>query len=135
MKTGQPWFSKINSLFKVKTLNDDIWDDLEEALILSDVGVPIASGLIDNVRSQVQTNVIDDPAEVFEVLKSEVKALLSHDLDYSALINTFQPSSSNNPIVILLCLFLSLGLVVSIGIFSHFQIKRRMETHEVDSII
>jgi len=101
MKTGQPWFSKINSLFKVKTLNDDIWDDLEEALILSDVGVPIASGLIDNVRSQVQTNVIDDPAEVFEVLKSEVKALLSHDLDYSALINTFQPSSSNNPIVIL----------------------------------
>ena len=46
MKTGQPWFSKINSLFKVKTLNDDIWDDLEEALILSDVGVPIASGLL-----------------------------------------------------------------------------------------
>ena len=101
MKTGQPWFSKINSLFKVKTLNDDIWDDLEEALILSDVGVPIASGLIDKVRSHVQSNAIDDPAEVLEFLKSEVNALLSHDLDYSALINTLQPSSSNKPLVIL----------------------------------
>jgi len=101
MKTGQPWFSKINSLFKVKTLNDDIWDDLEEALILSDVGVPIASGLIDKVRSHVQSNAIDDPAEVLEVLKSEIHALLSHDLDYSALINTLQPSSSNKPLVIL----------------------------------
>jgi len=47
----------------------------------------------------------------------------------------FYKYDSYNPIVILLCLFLSLGLVVLIGIFSHFQIKRRMETHEVDSII
>ena len=47
----------------------------------------------------------------------------------------FYKYDSYNPFVILLCLFLSLGLVVAIGFFSHLQIKRRMETHEVDSII
>ena len=47
----------------------------------------------------------------------------------------FYKYDSYNPVVILLCLFLSLGLIASIGIFSHLQIKRRMETHEVDSII
>jgi len=40
-----------------------------------------------------------------------------------------------NPLVILLGLFMSLVIIISIGIFSHLQIKRRMETHEVDSII
>ena len=47
----------------------------------------------------------------------------------------FYKYDSYNPIVILLCLFLSLGMIISIGIFSHFQIKKRMETHEIDSII
>ena len=26
---GHRWFSKVSSLFKGKTLNDDIWDELE----------------------------------------------------------------------------------------------------------
>ena len=47
----------------------------------------------------------------------------------------FYKYDSYNPIVILLCLFLSLGLITSIGIFSHLQIKRRMESNEIDSII
>ena len=40
-----------------------------------------------------------------------------------------------NPFVISLCLFLSIALIVSIGIYSHMQIKKRMETHEIDSVI
>ena len=40
-----------------------------------------------------------------------------------------------NPKVILLGLFLSILIIISVGIYSHKQIKRRMETHEIDSII
>ena len=47
----------------------------------------------------------------------------------------FYKYDSYNQIVILLFLFLSVALITSIGVFSHLQIKRRMETHEVDSII
>ena len=40
-----------------------------------------------------------------------------------------------NPFVILVCLILSIALIVSIGVYSHMQIKKRMETHEIDSVI
>ena len=40
-----------------------------------------------------------------------------------------------NPIVILIGLISSLFIIVSIGFFSHLQIKRRMEEHEPDSVI
>ena len=40
-----------------------------------------------------------------------------------------------NPIVISVCLLLSIALIVSIGVYSHMQIKKRMETHEIDSVI
>ena len=40
-----------------------------------------------------------------------------------------------NPFVISVCLFMSIVLIVSIGIYSHMQIKKRMETHEIDSVI
>ena len=40
-----------------------------------------------------------------------------------------------NPIVIIFGLISSLLIIVSIGVYSHLQIKRRMESHEPDSII
>ena len=40
-----------------------------------------------------------------------------------------------NPFVISVCLLLSIALIVSIGVYSHMQIKKRMETHEIDSVI
>lgn len=49
--------------------------------------------------------------------------------------NLFYDYNRYNPVVILLGLFMSLVIIISIGFYSHLQIKRRMETHEVDSII
>ena len=40
-----------------------------------------------------------------------------------------------NPFVILLGLFLTLSLIIAIGLYSHLEIKRRMESNEIDSII
>ena len=49
--------------------------------------------------------------------------------------NLFYDYNPYNPLVILLGLFMSLVIIIGIGFYSHLQIKRRMETHEVDSII
>ena len=40
-----------------------------------------------------------------------------------------------NPFVILLSLLLTLALIIGVGLYSHLQIKRRMESNEIDSII
>ena len=98
---GHRWFSKVSSLFKGKTLNDDIWDELEEALILSDVGVSIASCMLDKVKTEAQATSMHQPSEVLGILKSQVRSLLAHGVDYSALIESLHPSGANNPIVIL----------------------------------
>tara|TARA_Y100000590_G_scaffold463250_1_gene629560 strand:+ start:150 stop:1292 length:1143 start_codon:yes stop_codon:yes gene_type:complete len=49
--------------------------------------------------------------------------------------NLFYRTNAYNPIVILLALFLSIVLIFVIGIYSHFQIKKRMESNEVDAIL
>jgi len=40
-----------------------------------------------------------------------------------------------NPFVILLGLFLTLSLIIAVGLYSHLQIKKRMESNEIDPII
>jgi len=49
--------------------------------------------------------------------------------------NLFYRTNQYNPIVILLALFLSIVLIFVIGIYSHLQIKKRMESNEVDAIL
>tara|TARA_B100000959_G_C14516979_1_gene433745 strand:- start:236 stop:466 length:231 start_codon:yes stop_codon:yes gene_type:complete len=49
--------------------------------------------------------------------------------------NLFHRTNHYNPTVILLALFLSIVLIFVIGIYSHLQIKKRMESNEVDAIL
>ena len=122
-KTRQSWIAKISSLFKVKVLTDDIWDDLEEALILADVGAPITLDLIEKVRSKVIGESIDEPSEVFEILKYEVGFLLENGLDYPEIIKTFQPSNNNMPIVILFVGVNGVGKTTTLAKMAHMYIK------------
>ena len=122
-KTRQSWIAKISSLFKVKVLTDDIWDDLEEALILADVGAPITLDLIEKVRSKVIAESIDEPSEVFEILKYEVGFLLENGLDYPEIIKTFQPSNNNMPIVILFVGVNGVGKTTTLAKMAHMYIQ------------
>ena len=49
--------------------------------------------------------------------------------------NLFYRYYRYNPFVILVALFLTLSLIIAVGLYSHFQIKKRMESNEIDSII
>ena len=56
------------------TVDTEVWDELEEALILADVGVPTTTALLDNVRATVDEEAITDPEILLEVLKAQMKA-------------------------------------------------------------
>ncbi len=58
-------------------IDDETWDDLEEALILADVGVPTATRVIDDVRARVSAEKVSDPDRVVELLREELVMLLS----------------------------------------------------------
>ena len=58
-------------------VDDETWDELEEALILADVGVPTTTKVIEAVRSRATAEKAGDPERVIELLREELVALLA----------------------------------------------------------
>ena len=53
-KTGAAWKRALGGLFGRGGIDDDFWDELEEALIVSDVGVETTFGLVEKLRDQAK---------------------------------------------------------------------------------
>jgi fused signal recognition particle receptor len=58
-------------------VDDETWDDLEEALILADVGVPTATAVIEAVRERTKADKVSDPERVIELLREEIVGRLA----------------------------------------------------------
>jgi fused signal recognition particle receptor len=58
-------------------IDDDTWDDLEEALLRSDVGVKVTAALLDPLRARVAAKELTAPDDVLEALKADMKARLA----------------------------------------------------------
>src|SRR4051794_28164368 len=58
-------------------VDDETWDELEEALILADVGVPTTTKVIEAVRERAKAEKAADPQRVIELLREELVTLLS----------------------------------------------------------
>ena len=76
-KTSSNWSSRVTSLFSRRGLDDDLWEDLEEALIGADVGAPTTFALLDRLRERVRSERITDPAQALGALREEIRDLLS----------------------------------------------------------
>lgn len=53
-------------------LDEDFWDGLEETLILSDVGAPAASEIVENLRDQATRKALPDAYAVLELLNDQI---------------------------------------------------------------
>ncbi len=58
-------------------IDDDTWDELEEALIRADLGVGPASALIEHLKGRVREENLQSGDELVAVLKAEMKARLA----------------------------------------------------------
>jgi fused signal recognition particle receptor len=76
-RTKEAWFSKITRLFERRSFGDELWDELEELLILSDVGIRTTAKLVDTVRRRVKEEKKLEPSQVRAVLKDEMISLLT----------------------------------------------------------
>jgi fused signal recognition particle receptor len=61
------------------TIDQDTWDELEDALILADVGVGLAGELLESLRATVKERNLTTPEELTQALKDELKARLAAD--------------------------------------------------------
>jgi fused signal recognition particle receptor len=56
------------------SVDDETWDQLEEALIRADVGVATTNELLEQVKSTVAEQGITDPEAMLDVLKAQMKS-------------------------------------------------------------
>jgi fused signal recognition particle receptor len=61
------------------TVDQATWDELEDALILADVGVGLTGDLLDALRARVKEEGISDPGAMTAALKTELKGRLAAD--------------------------------------------------------
>ena len=53
-------------------LDDEFWDGLEETLLLSDVGAPAASSIVENLRDQATRKALPDAYAVLDMLNEQI---------------------------------------------------------------
>ena len=66
----------VRSVLSRSTIDDETWDELEEALIRADVGVALTSSLLDDLRTRVKAEGITTPDALVEALKEDLKKRL-----------------------------------------------------------
>jgi fused signal recognition particle receptor len=60
-------------------IDEGTWEELEEALILADVGLEVTTSVLDGLRRRVKAEKIESPALLLDALKGDLTAILEGD--------------------------------------------------------
>ena len=77
--TKSVWNEGFNKAFNLNAaIDDDLIDEIEEILLLSDVGVDTTNILIKNLKKTVSEQQVKDPPEIKNILKNEMLKLIDY---------------------------------------------------------
>lgn len=80
-KTKTGFVGKIESLLTGRTkIDDDLYDDLEEILVTSDIGIQTAYNMLESVQEKVDEEGIEDPTLILGILKEQIRQRLKVDV-------------------------------------------------------
>ncbi len=75
-KTRSGFVSGLNNLFKASEIDDDFYEELEEILVMGDVGVKTTETIIEGLKDDVKKNHIKEAAECRELLINRLKSVM-----------------------------------------------------------
>ena len=76
-KTKDSFNEKINNVFSnFRKVDEELLEELEEILIMSDVGMETSLSIIDNLRTRIKKEKIEDENAVKTALQEEMKKIL-----------------------------------------------------------
>ena len=104
-KTIATGFNTVFSSFS--SIDEDFYEEIEEMLIMSDMGVMTTENIIDELRNEVEYNHISDPEQCREILKNNIAKQM--DLGENAF------DFENNKSVVLVIGVNGVGKTTSIG--------------------
>lgn len=107
-KTKSSLSDKMNNIFSnFRKVDEDLLEELEEILIMSDIGVETSTKIINNLRNRVKKEKLSDENDVKQALKEEIKNILDEQENGLDL--------SKKPTVILVVGVNGVGKTTSIG--------------------
>ena len=113
-KTKEGFFSKITKAIAGKSqIDDDVLDQLEEALISSDVGVDTTLELIERIQRRVAKDKYLGTTELNQILQEEMQALLIDSKEN--ILEGFSLPEGKKPFVILVVGVNGVGKTTTIG--------------------
>lgn len=80
-KTRDSIFSGLGEMINSGEINDELYEDLEEQLILADTGADVAQRLVAELKKEVRGQHIKNGADALEALKVIIKHRLQADTD------------------------------------------------------
>ncbi len=72
-KTRQNIMSGLDSIFKSSEIDDDFYEELEETLIMADIGTKATSDIIESLQEKVRENKIKEASECKQLLIESMK--------------------------------------------------------------
>lgn len=78
-KTRAGVFSRIATIFQENEITDELWEELEETLLVGDVGMTVTQELVEKTRQRVQQENIKSTSKTYLALKEEMVRLLQSD--------------------------------------------------------
>ena len=122
-KTKEDFFSKLGkAIIGKSTIDDEVLDHLEEALVSADVGIDTTLKIIDRIQKRVAKDKYLGTAELNGILKEEVAALLTESNNQETL--DFEPPTAVKPYVMMVVGVNGVGKTTTIGKLSS-QFKKR----------
>src|SRR6201991_5150191 len=102
----------LRGMFSRKTIDDDTWTDLEDALLSADFGPDLTDAIVDELRGKVAKFRTDDPADLQRMLREVIEERLARRDPTLTL--------SNRPAVVLVVGVNGVGKTTTIGKFAKF---------------
>lgn len=107
-KTKTSFDEKINNVFKnFRKVDEEFLDELEEVLIMSDIGMNTSIKIISNLREKIKKEKIQDEEEVKQALREEMQKILD--------VTDIELHLNTKPSVILVVGVNGVGKTTSIG--------------------
>src|SRR5215218_8318511 len=110
-KTKENFFSKVSKAIAGKsTVDEEVLDDLEEALATADVGIETTVAIIDRIEKRVARDKYLNTSELNNILQEEIKDILAEGDSYD-----FTSDLPHKPYVILVVGVNGVGKTTTIG--------------------